>query len=312
MPAPTTYSASELCAKRGDLTIYGQLFLPRGEKARGALPTIAAAHGFGANYLHNVPYAWELAEHGFAVYCFDFCGGGYASRSDGNPIDMSIETEKEDLLAVIDMLREQDVVDADHLFLMGEGLGGFVATMAAHERAGQVRGLILLYPAFQLHDDTRRLFPTTKNIPVSYRQLGMRVGRCFGIAAWSSNPYTYMRDYPGNVLILHGDEDSTCLVEYSERAEEVFPSARLEVIRGARHVFRDKALKKCCGLIEDFVDAEVAKDAPQEAAGEDAVQTTGEILEQPTAQHIATRPRYNPDYVAQTVRGRHFRRSRRS
>lgn len=332
MPAPTTYTSSELCAKRGDLTIYGQLYLPTGDRAKGPLPTVAAAHGFGANYLHNVPYAWALAEHGVAVYCFDFCGGGYASRSDGNPIDMSIETEKEDLLAVMDMLRTQDVVDADNLFLMGEGQGGLVATMAACERAEEVRGLILLYPAFQLHDEARRLFPTTKNIPVSYRQLGMRVGRGYGLAAWNDNPYTYMRDYPGDVLILHGDEDATSLIEYSERAEEVFPSARLETIRGGKHVFRDKALAKSCVLIEDFVDAEVAKGQSAAAAAEDvahaeeagtadgteAAGVKATIAEEatsatrPPARHAApTRPRYNPDYVAQTVRGRHFKRTRR-
>lgn len=310
MPAPTTYTSSELCAQRGDLTIYGQLFLPKGKKAGGPLPTVVAAHGFGANYLHNVPYAWELAEHGYAVYCFDFCGGGYASRSDGNPIDMSIETEKEDLLAVIDMLRKQDTVDGDNLFLMGEGQGGLVATMAANERAEQVRGLVLLYPAFQLHDDTRRLFPTTKNIPVSYRQLGMRVGRGYGMAAWESNPYTYMRGYPGDVLILHGDEDSTALIEYSERAEEVFPSAHLETIRGARHVFRDKALAKACKLIEGFVDAEVHKgQEPEEGQREDEAQARQEAPV--SGRHAATRPRYNPDFAAQTaVRGRHFRQTR--
>lgn len=310
MPAPTTYSSRELRAHRGDLSIYGQLFLPRGERAKGPLPTVAAAHGFGANYLHCVPYAWTLAEHGYAVYCFDFCGGGYASRSDGNPIDMSLMTEKEDFLAVIEMLRQQEVVDRDNLFLMGEDMGGFVATMAAHERAAEVKGLVLLYPAFQLHDDTRRLFPTTKNIPVSYRQFGMRVGRGFGEAAWNTNPYTFMRDYPGDVLILHGDEDSTCLVEYSERAAEVFPSAHLETVHGAKHVFRDRQLAKCAGLIEDFLDREThAKERgaqPEHAATHMAEDGAPQPL------HAPTRPRYNPDYVAKTVRGRHFKRTGRA
>lgn len=310
MPAPTTYSSEELRAQRAGLSIYGQLFLPKGARARGGdrLPTVAAGHGFGANYLHVVPYAWALAERGYAVYCFDFCGGGYASRSDGNPIDMSPRTERDDYLAVIDMLRGQDVVDKDNLFLLGEDLGGLVATMAAHDRPDEVKGLVLLYPSFQLHDDTRRLFPTTKNIPVSYRQLGMRVGRGFGQAAWETNPYTFMRDYPGDVLIAHGDEDATCLIEYSERAVEVFPSARLQTIHGGKHGFRDKPLAKALAAIEGFLDDETRAD---ERADETAAPATHLADEKAApARSASIRPRYNPDYVAQTVRGRHFRQAR--
>lgn len=309
MPAPTTYTSQELTCKRGDLTIYGQLFLPLGKDGKvpaGPLPTVACGHGFGANYLHCVPYAWDLAEAGYAVYCFDFCGGGYASRSDGNPIDMTIDTEREDFLAVIDLMRAQDAVDNDNLFLLGEGQGGLVATMAAHERARWVKGLILLYPAFQLHDDARRTFPTPKNIPVSYRQLGMRVGREYGEAAWNDNPYTLMRDFPGDVLILHGDEDSTALVEYSERAAEVFPHAELRVIRGARHAFRERTLQKALGYIKDFLAEETkAKEPAAEEPGYQASHMGADPSQPP--KHAATRRRYNPDFVAKTVEGRHFR-----
>lgn len=278
MPASTAYSNHELLAHRGDLTIFGQLFLPGNYAAGTKLPTIACAHGFGANYLHAVPYAWELAAHGYAVYCFDFCGGGYASRSDGNPITMSLDTERDDVLAVMRMLSQRPEVDPNRLFLMGEGQGGFAATMAAHDAPQLVRALVLLYPAFHLHDEARQAFPTKKNIPVSYRQLGMRVGRCYGEVAWDTNPYTQMRDYPGQVLIVHGDEDATCFVEYSERAVEVFPHARLEVIHGGKHVFRDKALEKSIATVRDFLDEQArtldgAKDA--DAAFRDAQANDG-------------------------------------
>lgn len=257
MPASTKYRSRELRAQRDGLSIYGQLYLP-GDYAGGALPCVVCAHGFGANYLHNVPYAWYLAERGYAVCCFDFCGGGYASKSDGNPLDMSLASELADYEAILDELVTQPEVDADNVYLMGEGQGGFVATMAAHARPEVARGLILLYPAFQLHDEARRTFPTKKNIPVSYRLFGMRVGRGYGLAMWDTNPYTQMRDYEGNVLIIHGDEDATSLIEYSERAADVFPSARLETIHGARHVFRDRYLARASQLMYEFVRAEVA------------------------------------------------------
>lgn len=294
MPASTAYSNHELLAHRGDLTIFGQLFLPGNYVAGTKLPTIACAHGFGANYLHAVPYAWELAAHGYAVYCFDFCGGGYASRSDGNPITMSLDTERDDVLAVMRMLSQRPEVDSNHLFLMGEGQGGFAATMAAHDAPQLVRALVLLYPAFHLHDEARHAFPTKKNIPVSYRQLGMRVGRCYGEVAWDTNPYTQMRDYPGQVLIVHGDEDATCFVEYSERAVEVFPHARLEVIHGGKHVFRDKALEKSIATVRDFLDEQV-RTLGEAGVGDEAVKAEGTSVGAPATSadarsSVASRP----------------------
>ena len=269
MPASTKYRTCDLSAQRDGLSIYGQLYLP-GDYAGGALPCVVCAHGFGANYLHNVPYAWYLAERGYAVCCFDFCGGGYASKSNGNPLDMSLATELADYEAIVQVLRARPEVDASNLYLMGEGQGGFVATMVAHEHPSWAKGLILLYPAFQLHDEARRAFPTKKNIPVSYRLFGMRVGRGYGYAVWDTNPYTQMRDYPGNVLIIHGDEDATSLIEYSERAADVFPSARLETIHGAKHIFRERYLTRAAQLLYEFVQAEVAGEPFEPSSEEDA------------------------------------------
>lgn len=292
MPASTKYRTCELHAQRDGLSIYGQLYLP-GDYSGGKLPCVVCAHGFGANFLHNVPYAWYLAERGYAVCCFDFCGGGYASKSDGNPLDMSLATELADYEAVVQVLQARPEVDAANLYLMGEGQGGFVATMVAHEHQGWAKGLILLYPAFQLHDEARRTFPTKKNIPVSYRLYGMRVGRGYGNAVWDTNPYTQMRDYPGNVLIIHGDEDATSLIEYSERAADVFPSARLETIHGAKHVFRERYLTRAAQLMYEFVQAEVAgepfvpsseDDGAAEPAAKSATEPQAEVASKPTTQ----------------------------
>ena len=44
-------------------------------------------------------YAKALAKKGYAVYCFDFCGGSPGSRSSGSTLEMSIFTEQKDLAA---------------------------------------------------------------------------------------------------------------------------------------------------------------------------------------------------------------------
>lgn len=61
-----------------------------------------------------------LAKAGFTVFMFDFCGGGLLSKSDGKFIDMSIDTEKQDLLCVIDYVSSLGYVDVTKLILIGE------------------------------------------------------------------------------------------------------------------------------------------------------------------------------------------------
>ena len=61
-----------------------------------------------------------LAKAGFTVFTFDFCGGGLLSKSDGKFIDMLIDTEKQDLLCVIDYVSSLGYVDVSKLILIGE------------------------------------------------------------------------------------------------------------------------------------------------------------------------------------------------
>lgn len=253
MPAPTTYTSEQLFATRDELTIYGQLFRPAKVAPDEPLPTLVCAHGFGSNYLSCVPYAWALAEQGVAVYCFDFCGGGYASRSEGNPLEMTVATERDDIHAVFQMLAQQIGVDSSRLFLFGEDQGGLAAVLYAHEHAQELTGLVLVHPTLNLHDQTRALFPTTKNIPPSYRQLGMRVGRAYGELAWTLNPYEYMQGFSHGVLIVHGDEDTSVPLDYSHRAAAVYPHARLQVIHGGKHIFRGETQRQSIDAVSHFI-----------------------------------------------------------
>ncbi len=75
-------------------------------------------------------YAQALAENGYVVYCFDFCGGSQQSRSDGSTLEMSIFTEQADLEAVIDMMQEPGFCrQREFFFLMGTSQGGVVSAI---------------------------------------------------------------------------------------------------------------------------------------------------------------------------------------
>ena len=258
MPISTTYTSHELNAHKGELAIYGQIFLPAGADETHALPTLVCAHGFGANYLQTVNYAWAMAEAGWAAVCFDFCGGGYAARSEGNPLEMTLETEKDDLATVIDHVSKLPFVDEDDLHVLGDGQGAVVATLFAHERPDDIKSLFLIHPNYCLAEQTRKLFPTKKNIPASYRHLGMRVGRAFGEVIWDLNPYAIMHNYKNDVLIITGSDDTSVPLDSLRRAEEAFPQAQLMLINGARQTIRGPQLEQAIEACVDFLTHEAA------------------------------------------------------
>ena len=87
------------------------------------------------------------AEAGFYASAFDFCGGSVRSRSSGESTEMTITSEKEDALAVLDYIRGVESVDNENVILFGGSQGGLVAALTAAERADEVKALALYFPA---------------------------------------------------------------------------------------------------------------------------------------------------------------------
>lgn len=227
------YEIQELSAWRDDNQIYGVVYIPQMEKVQ--MPAVIYAHGYGVTHQNGIQYAERLAEHGYVVYCFDFCGGGNGSRSDGSPLEMSVFTEQADLEAVIDMVRDLDYVDSDNVFLFGASQGGLVSGITATANGEKLQGLILLYPAFEMVETVQTLFSGREEIPESYHFLWMTVGRRYFEDIWDYDVYDVIGEYDKDVLLIHGDSDSIVPLSSSERALEIYPSAELKILPGAGH-----------------------------------------------------------------------------
>ncbi|MDO4305382.1 MAG: alpha/beta fold hydrolase [Eubacteriales bacterium] len=229
------YETRELYTKRDENQIYGLIYIPKdaGEK----MPAVIFSHGFGGNYQVGTQYAEALVQKGYVVYCFDFCGGSPGSRSDGSTLDMSIFTEQADLEAVIHMMQEQPFVDEENIFLMGTSMGGAVSAITASEHKEEIKGAILLYPAFAMVDVVTEGFNSVEDIPDTYYFMWMTVGRVFVEALLDYDIYSEIAAYDKDVLLLHGDADKIVPLSSSEKAVEVYDSARLEVLPGAGHGF---------------------------------------------------------------------------
>lgn len=230
------YTVEELPAEVDGHSIYGRIYLP--VVAEEPMPAVIFSHGYGGSHSTGAPYAQELAQRGIIAYCYDFRGGSNGSRSDGSPLEMSVFTEKMDLEAVLAMLQSLDYVDTDNIFLMGTSQGGMVSAMVGASHPDEIKGMMLLYPAFCIPENARERFSSIEEVPdtVSFFSW-LTVGRNYVTDVWNYDVYADVTTYDQDILILHGDQDGIVDVSYSERAVEEYPAAELKIISGAGHGF---------------------------------------------------------------------------
>ncbi|MBR6233506.1 MAG: alpha/beta hydrolase, partial [Erysipelotrichaceae bacterium] len=69
--------------------------------------------------------------------------------------------------------------------------------------------------------------------------------------------YRMMEEYRGDVLLIHGSNDSIVPFEYTKRAMEHFPNAKLIVLDGAEHGFhgpeREGVVKTVTAYIKERI-----------------------------------------------------------
>lgn len=256
--APTPEAApvrtEELWLESGGKKIYGVMYLPGEEQA--SYPTVILSHGFNSSSVLNEGYAESFAKNGYAAYIFDFCGGSPSTKSDGVTTEMSVLTEAQNLMDVIDQIKALDYVDGSQLFLFGLSQGGFVSAYTAAKRADDVKALVLFYPAFPLQDAYFEQYDSVEDIPdEEFESMGVPLGAIYAKDARSFKIYEVIGDYKGDVLICHGDKDTLVPLSYSEKAVEVYDNARLEVIQYGEHGFQGKLAREATNLTVEFLQA---------------------------------------------------------
>lgn len=231
-------------------TIHGQMFLP---KAPGKYPVVLFSHGFNGCMDDSNHSAAHLCQQGFAAVNYTFCGGSTRDKSGFPSTQMSVLTERDDLLAMLQWLRQQPEIDPDRIFLFGASQGGLVTILAAEHCQKNVRGLMLLFPALCIPDDWRMRFPKEEDIPDTYVFWDFLLGRVHFEHIRTMDPFTYMPGIDLPVMILHGEKDPIVNVSYSQRAEKAFPHAELTVFPGEGHGFTAESNRKMDEMITTFV-----------------------------------------------------------
>lgn len=254
-PKSDKYSIEAIICKNSEgNNIYGVAYIPKVKDGK-KYPLVILSHGYSSSHKYLTDYGVSLAENGISCYSFDFCGGSNISKSDGKTTAMSVLTEKRDLEAVINASKKWPFVDTKKIFLSGESQGGFVTALAASEHASELRGMVLLYPAFHIPEAMRKMFPDKQGIQeVMDFPNNMKIGRCYVDAVYDMDAYSITKNFDKDVLIIHGDKDVAVPISYAERAVKEYPNASLKVIPGAGHVFIDKGQRdEALAYFIDFI-----------------------------------------------------------
>lgn len=228
--------------------IDGQLYLPDAEKA----PLVIFSHGFGGNRTRCIDYAETFASNGIASYLFDFIGGGDDILSDGTMLEMSVLTEVKDLETVLDGLRRHPQIDPERTFLHGRSQGGYVSMYVAGEHSDEIRGLILLYPAFVLQDMALDAYGR-KEIPERITMLDSTVSDLYIRDLLKTDIYARIPKYKGKTLIMHGDADTIVDIKGTFDVLDRFEDAFFYVMKGSGHGFEGENNRRAIALALNFI-----------------------------------------------------------
>lgn len=242
-------AGEELIIESGDKSIYGVIYKP--EEANGTL--IIMSHGYNGTHNDWVQEGTTFAGKGYTAYAYDFCGGSVNSQSSGKSTEMTINTEKQDLLDVVDYFKSSG--EFEKIFLLGGSQGGFVSSLVAAELKDEIGALAMYFPALCVPDDWKNNYPDPSEAPDTFDFWGMDLSREFVEDVQQIDVYGTIGDYKGDVLIIHGDEDPIVPYEYSERAAETYEHAELIKMEGEGHGWSPEAWPKAIEMVLEFFEA---------------------------------------------------------
>ena len=224
----------------------------------GRHPMVIISHGYNGHASDHAYLGEYLAAEGIGAVALNFCGGGNRDKSGFSTTEMTLFTEKQDLLAVLDEVRFLNWVDRDRIYLFGSSQGGMVSAMAAKERRDQIRGMILKYPAFCIAHDWIKQFPHAEDIPEEIPFWDMTLGRAYVETLYDLKWEEQAEGFDRPVLIVHGTDDEVVPLSYSEQAVKRYPDAVLRVFAGEGHGFTQEGDRRMAEMTAAFVSTDGA------------------------------------------------------
>lgn len=204
-------------------------------------PVVIFSHGYNGYKDDFRDTAQYLLQKGIGSVAFTFCGSGPRDQSGFPTTEMTLFTERDDLIAVMDYVKKLPWFNGK-LFLFGGSQGGMVSAMAAQACPDEVAGMILLFPALSIPDDWNARYPDDASVPETIDWWGVMLGRDYVLALRGLDIFEGMPQFTAPVVLMHGSDDAVVPCHYSERAAHTYPNAGLVVYRGEGHGFSPSAM----------------------------------------------------------------------
>jgi uncharacterized protein len=218
-----------------------------GEEPR---PCLITCHGFVDTKIGDrsgflVDFARYAVKQNLSVFRFDFAGCG---DSDGDFVDLTIDSEFDDLQAAIDIVSTLDGVDSQRIGVFGQCLGAVTAIRMA-SRSPLVNKVVAWAPFVSLADALLKLvgeeafefLQQGNEVTFTYHE---QLFRCSPkILSQSSNQdmFEEIVQLHKPLLVIHGTEDAVVPLQDIEKlmdfAEGTPGERRLIVLEGAHHSF---------------------------------------------------------------------------
>jgi dipeptidyl aminopeptidase/acylaminoacyl peptidase len=221
----------------GGIAIPGYLTLPPGTATGAKLPAVVLPHGgpYTRDHWGYDPLVQVLASRGYAVLQLNFRGStGYGAqwRDAGHQAWGTIMHD--DITAGAHWLIEQGIADPKRLAIVGWSYGGYAALIGVEKEPQLYRCAVSIAGVSDLsqmmHDDER--FYGGKD----------SAGEAMGTdpaALRAQSPLQHVGLIRVPVLLVHGDEDYTVLVEHSKAMDQALSSHgvphELVLIRHGEH-----------------------------------------------------------------------------
>jgi uncharacterized protein len=213
-------------------------------------PCLIACHGFvgtkfGGSRRFLVDFARYAVEHNFSVFRFDFAGCG---DSEGEFVDLTLNTELEDLQAAVDAVSEMEGIDPTKIGIFGQCLGAVTAIRAGY-RDERIYKVVAWAPFV---DFNSALLGLVGEDAFAELEAGRESEFIYHEQSFSCNPkileeaskidmFEEMDRFLDPLLVIHGTEDSVVPVYQVEKlmrdTKKTAGEKRLAIIEGAHHSF---------------------------------------------------------------------------